>query len=529
MKTLRLLVILISSVLLIACDDYLNVTPTNAVSTSNFYSTKAEIDQALTGVYNGLLPIAYHTMCMSELRSDNTWTLIDSKQNNYNEIAHYNTTAMIGNSEVENAWGDYYTIVARANALLDNIDNVKYETDSIKKEYIAEARFLRAFAYFDLVRYFGRIPASTHTLTQKEAFRLAQSEPESIYQNIIVPDLRYASENMEYTPLDFNGTAKVGRASKMAAMSLLGKVYLTMAGFPLNQTEKKDSAAYYLGKVIDYANSTGKYWASNITKWNEMWLHENDNKYFIFEVQYACADGMGNTMTPFAVGSASSEYCSSGLVRGGHSTKVEANMRIHFQQKDSITKKYIDKRCWGTISSGDLGSEDSTVESTDPGYIKFFENRVKRSNLGYSDMDGEITSYTYWPQNFPILRLEDVMLMYAEIVGNTEKGREMVNKIRLRAGETAVDASCPADSFQTIVENERRYELAFEGIRWHDLVRKNKYVDAIKNKFISDDNTSDKQYASFAERVNKTSYLFPIPQSQIDDTNGLYEQNPGYK
>lgn len=119
------------------------------------------------------------------------------------------------------------------------------------------------------------------------------------------------------------------------------------------------------------------------------------------------------------------------------------------------------------------------------------------------------------------------MLLYAECVGNTEEGYEMVNKIRNRAGlEEIYDLG--ADEFQKAVANERRYELAEEGHRWFDLVRQNKYVETLKNMFINDDNTVNGTYAAFASRVTADMYLYPIPQSQIEVREGLYQQNPGY-
>ena len=160
-------------------------------------------------------------------------------------------------------------------------------------------------------------------------------------------------------------------------------------------------------------------------------------------------------------------------------------------------------------------------------YVKFFENKLKRAALGYTDMDAQIVDRTYWPQNYPIIRLEDIMLLYAECVGSTDAGYEMVNKIRQRAGLEAL-SGLSEENFQEAVANERRYELAEEGQRWHDLVRQNKYVETLKQMFINDDTTVDGTYRKFATRVTADMYLYPIPQSQMEVRTGLYTQNPGY-
>ena len=161
-------------------------------------------------------------------------------------------------------------------------------------------------------------------------------------------------------------------------------------------------------------------------------------------------------------------------------------------------------------------------------YVKFFESRIKRAKLDYYDMDAQIIDRTYWPQNYPILRLEDIMLLYAECVGNTTEGYDMVNKIRQRAGLPAL-SGLSEDEFQTAVEDERRYELAEEGHRWFDLVRQNKYVETLRAMFINDDTTTDGTYANFANRVTEDMYLYPIPQSQMEVRKGLYQQNKGYE
>ena len=119
------------------------------------------------------------------------------------------------------------------------------------------------------------------------------------------------------------------------------------------------------------------------------------------------------------------------------------------------------------------------------------------------------------------------MLLYAECVGPTTEGYRMVNRIRTRAGLSSL-SGLSEDDFQKAVADERRYELAEEGQRWHDLVRHNTYVETIKAMFENDDTTVDGTYRAFMSRVTADMYLYPIPQSQMEVRSGLYQQNAGY-
>ncbi|MBQ8988865.1 MAG: RagB/SusD family nutrient uptake outer membrane protein [Prevotella sp.] len=281
--------------------------------------------------------------------------------------------------------------------------------------------------------------------------------------------------------------------------------------------------------VLDYVNEKGKFWAETIDEWNHMWIHENDNKYFIFEVQYIAEKDEGNPMVSLSVPSnPGTDWCARSLVTGTH-VYIENGLQSHFIERNDSTGEYIDLRIGGTMNTRTSKGEDNE-DFTPTGntfYVKFFENKLKRAELGYSDMDATIVDRSYWPQNYPIIRLEDVMLLYAECVGNTKDGYAVLNKIRTRAGLDPL-SRLSAEEFQEAVANERRYELAEEGHRWHDLVSKEQYVEAIRQMFERDDKTVDGTYRAFIPRVTKDMYLYPIPQSQIEVRAGLYKQNPGY-
>ena len=514
---------------LTSCSDYLEVNPANALRTATYYSTESQVNDAINGLYGSLKPLSKYEFCLSEMRSDNVWITADVRQNDYLDICTFNANGLLTDATIRTAWADYYTTIAAANTILEKIDDVSFTDENVKTQYKAETRFIRALAYFDLVRFFGNIPLALHTLTTDEAFALGQSPAADIYEQAITPDLQYAVEHLADAATDFLGATHPERATKIAAKALLGKVYLTMSGFPLYQTEKKELATALFKEVIDYAEENNRYWAADMDEWNNMWIHENDNKYFIFEIQYIAEKDEGNPMvTLSAPQNPGTDWCALNLITGTH-IYIERSLQNHFIERDETTGEYIDQRIGGTMNIRTSAGEDNEAYTPTGNtfYVKFFENKLKRASLGYNDMDAQIVDRTYWPQNYPVIRLEDIMLLYAECTGATPEGYDQLNRIRNRAGLPSL-SGLSEEAFQTAVANERRYELAEEGQRWHDLVRHNTYVETLQQMFDDDDTTVNGTYRAFISRVTTDMYLYPIPQSQIEVRKGLYQQNAGY-
>ena len=529
----------LTAMALTACDDYMKTESKSALSTDNAYSTPAAIDKNLTGVYGALKPFAEYYVAMSEFRSDNLFLTTESKTNQYSDCGQFNNTGLLNDNLVSNCWADHYTLIAAANVLLDRIGGAGL-TDAQLEQYTAEARFLRALAYFDLVRFYGRVPLSLHEISPAEAFSIPQSEAIDVYNEAIIPDLEYAVEHLKDEAVDYLGATHSERATRTAAQALLGKVYLQMDGYPLYQGTKSKAQALF-AEVLKKADN---YWAANMDAWNRMWLHENDNKYYIFEIQYVAEKGQGNTATYLARGSNTyaDDYCNAYLTSGPH-VYVERDLQDHFLQSNTIenedgttTEEYIDQRLFGTINTGqtydeETGQYEGGAKDQNNFLVKFFEHKMKRASLGMSNMDAEIVDRTYWPQNFPILRIEDIMLLYAECVGNTAEGYSCLNKIRKRAGLVELK-ELSADGFQQAVAYERRCELLGEGHRWFDQVRQNTFVNDIRTMMINyrdkRDGSHSANYTIYANRVTPNSALYPIPMSQIRIREGLYQQNPGY-
>ena len=521
---------LVATLLFASCSDFLDVDSRNTQTTDTFYKTEGQADQALTGLYHDLLPMSLYSLMLSEVRSDNTYKENDGAQRDFSSIGKFEKN--IANlSILSNAWNDYYKLVSHANTFLEKVENIEFANGDIKKQYIGEAHFLRALAYFDLVRYFGRVPIVTKTISQAEALSLLQSEAVDVYEQVIIPDLEFACVNLNNTPKNYLGKNVEGHATQIAAKALLGRVYLTMAGFPLNDVSKKDLAKSLLKEVIDYAEANNKYWAKTSEEWKRIWISDNDNKYHIFEIQYQNGGlGLGNRMVFESCPGLYSAYT---IVRiFGNHLYCERQLSKEFQK---TYNGEMDARCLATIDTTKFVNTDGATPikyTGDDFYVKFLEHKMKRNQLGYSDIDNSIVDYNDWPINHPIIRLEDVMLMYAEIVGPTTEGLDMVNRIRTRAGMDPIP-SCSDDEFQKYVDRERRLELAFEGIRWHDLVRHNN-LQAIRDMYIryaTDEETGlvNPDILALVQNVQDNMYIYPIPEAQMKVKDGLYIQNEAYK
>lgn len=535
--------ILLAATLLLplhSCNDWLEVEIKTNQTTDNFYSTPSELEQALLGIYNGLLPLAEYSWIMSELRSDNVWTEpMVGIQRDYVDIGTFNSN-IITISTLNAAWTDLYEIIGRTNTFLQKIEEVDFnytkEVD-VKASFKAEACLLRALAYFELVRYFGSVPIVLQPQSISEAMSTPQSDAAKVYEQAIIPDLLYAVEHLDVTAYNYQGTARAAeRANKIVAKSLLGRVYLTMSGYPLYDYAKAQLAAEQLEWVVDYAESKNAYWAKTATEWQHIWISDNDNKYHIFEIQYIAEANYGNTMVWYSVPKAPSSYVS--ISMSGYKVTCARELLDMYATDANRDGKADDGRYTATVDTTQYTTYNNglTYERWYTGeafFTKFFEHKMKRAKLGYSDIDAQIVTRTYFPLNYPLIRLEDVMLMYAEVVGATDKGIRLVNKIRTRAGLSELTVT-EKQNFQYMVDTERRRELAGEGIRWHDLVRHDTYRSALKNKFRSygsDKNgviTSPSTYA-LGDRVIEGTHLYPIPDIQMKIKEGLYQQNSAYK
>jgi hypothetical protein len=468
---------LLLGAMLSACGEkFLDLQPVSNVTTERSFKTQKDIDLAVNGAYAALLMTGqfqeYYNF--GELPADNVNKPGTGDQNDFNAF-----TVRPVNAYLSRAWADHYAGIGRCNTVLARIDAVPLD-DAVRSRYIAQAKFLRALMYFNLVRYFGAVPVVTGEIVEVNDGYAYDRRPVAEVYAQIVKDLTEADNVLPAAK-----ATEFGRATRGAVKALLAKVHLTQRNFAAAAAVAKeviDQNDYAL--VPDYATL--------------FQAATENNPEVVFAAQFKSGVGQGSSF-PQWFGPLSASVFGAGSNGRGDMLPTPEMVRAY---------EAGDKR--KTVSVDSLVNKDGSVTR----YTKKFPN-------GHNDSDN----------NWPILRYADVLLMYAEALNETgyQAGGDAfkyLNEVRKRAGlgeKTATDLPDQA-SFRAAVEQERRVELAFEGHRWFDLVRTNRAVEVINAKakplgVVGTDNSG---------QIDAENLVFPIPQGQIDLNPERIWQNDGY-
>lgn len=497
MKKTKCIVTLLLTIACFGCEQDLQLTPLDSTTQETSYSTQTDIEQAVNGIYAGLVDggtvggfaVNIYTL-LSEVRSPNFEAVSTDAAADWYDIGRFQETS--STATLEQVWEDCYQVIYYANEVLENIDGVTFDDADLKARLKAEARFLRAYAHFELVRIFGKVPLIDHVVTISEAKSIGRTDLETLY-DWIASELEATIEDL---PASYDDE-DLGRVTKWAAHAMLGRVYLTRAGYPMEETDYLDSAKVHLEAVIAQ-EGTYVQWASNYA---DLFQVSNENKYDIFEIQHESGGyGAGTFLPSYAgpsFGTTDPRYNVNGAV-------LYSSERLAVS--DDLIQSYEegDLRYSATIDT--LYINAYGVETTSKFFVKF-----PREGL-------TISSRYDWPNNFPVIRYADVLLMYAEILndeGSTATAVPYLNRIRSRAGLDGYSTSISQSEFQTALEKERRVEFAAEGVYWHDLVRWNKATTVMNAWF---------EEIGESITIDENNYIYYIPLSQIQSCG--YEQNP---
>lgn len=533
MKKIIYWVLPIIAILFVACDDMLKESPKALMAPDNFWKTESD---AVAGVYAIFSPLANGANAIKTPSSQGVFALsfpsIISLTTDEvytdpigpsNSVSLSNLAFNYADGDIDVVWRRTYQSINRANDAIANIPNITMDTLK-RKRLIGQAKFLRAFNYFNLVRLFGGVPyRSTPTSDIKDANSGKSSELE-IYQNIIV-DL--TSDEVASLPLSpaiiFGGT---GAVPKVASNVLLAKVYMTMAGEPLKLTEYNEQNIWQL--ALDEINKVTGF--SLYNNYNEAFLVANENKLKenIFEIQFKSGYGdlvfgygnlLGQQSTPKRLpGAAASNdqvklfdplarFLPTPMLYDAFEAGDKRRDMIRFSYKSSVT--------------------NITYTISQPGFMWKYvdENAMLIHNKNQRDDD----------MNFRVYRYADVLLMKAEVINELNNGPTVdaynaINEVRTRAFGLANPkplSGLDYVGFKNAVIHERFVELWFEGHRWFDLKRWGKLEEVMSGlKFIERGNNTE-----IVKNFNSPQHLyFPIPENEMLTNKALTpeDQNAGW-
>lgn len=476
MKTIKYLILAGALVTATGCQDFLEEEPRSLVPTEAFYNTVPEATKALVGTYS-YLSTMYNGIgigLVSDMAAD---VFMESIAGGGGSTANFFNNFRINpdNDILATQFRNHYTLINSANTLIFNLQTRDLK-DEVKENILAgEAKFLRALAYFNLVRIFGNVPLRTEPATSTEGLYIGRSPEAQVYAQIIA-DLTDAGKVLN------EKSEAPGRANKLAANALLAKVYLSQKDY----TKALAALQPVLGKRSLFPDFADNFKVAN----------ENNTVESIFEVQYGLRPTNSNIIE---------------FVTVPGTPGVKGNTyAIYMAEEDQInsyatgdTRK--DKTFWNKSGSKNFG-----------GFFLRKYNDALSQGAQTADA-GQI--------NYPILRYADVLLMQAEALngqnnGPTLEAYEAVNKVRRRAFGLPINVVSAQDlmpglskeAFLEAVLEERRREFAGEGQRWFDLKRNGKLFEKLGSK-------------GFVQGKHE---VWPIPRGAIDANNQL-EQTEAYK
>jgi hypothetical protein len=471
-----------------SCEKFLDVEPRYMMDAENFFNSEADYELALVAAYD-LLQGTFVNVWIGEIASDNTIAGGESVTDTegLHDIDGMRHNAV--NTELRNVFRWMYTGIARANYIMEFKDKTEFQG---KERVLAETRFLRAYYYFELVKFFGDVPlVIDKRLGAREVTQLQRTPRAEVYEQIEA-DLKYAIEHLNW----FNPVK--GRVDKGAAMALLGKAQLY-------QNKFLEAAGTFEDVILQ-----GNY--SLVTDYASLWsLVGEQNSETVFDVQYTGAEGGSYGCLICLEGNAGPGFQGirqyNGPIYGdGNSYNLPtADLYNAFDPNDprrDITVLDLD-----AFIAAQPNSESISYAIGGGGHTGYYNHKyIKRlDERGLPDDD--LTS----PLNHKAIRYADVLLMAAEAhnrSGNDGKALQYLNEVRDRVGMPP-RASGGNQLYEEILL-ERRFELSCEGLRFFDLVRTEQ---------------ADQYIQGFQ---NGKHNLFPIPQVEIDLAGGKWRQNNGY-
>lgn len=512
-KSYKIYYFLFCSLLLISCEEFLDREPYNTMGANGFYNNADELNTAVIACYNGIHATLDNEFFLTEIRSDNTRHVGQGSTTGVSmEIATLDKFIPQTTNEANNSyWEASYHNIANCNTVLEHLDVVTDET--LRHQFEAEAKFIRAYHYFNLVRLYGPLFLVTERIGPEVAKQFERSSIGDVYSQII-EDLYFATQKLPTVNTENN----IGRVDQWAAKTLLAKVYLTLS--------KNATIRDFLIKAKDLLNDVEQNSGYSLltSAYADVFGISNEmNKEILFAARYK-AGGLG-LGSPFANYFAPANSSDQIILGGGsaYNCPTEDLLKAFKSEPGDERKDFVLKEQW--VDNVNAVHYTSYV-------TKYFSNVLVRG-------DAE--------NDWPILRFADVLLMLGELEnelnGPTPLALDYINKTRNRAGlpklET-IQVIDNKDKYRTALSKERRLEFVFENQRLFDLLRTDQLNTVMKNHYETEEyrNQSTGVVSMYYSREGTPVYvsdsnlkewqkLLPIPYNvMLTAVNA--SQNPGY-
>ncbi|WP_430817514.1 RagB/SusD family nutrient uptake outer membrane protein [Carboxylicivirga sp. RSCT41] len=535
-----------------ACSDILDKKPESNWKVEDFYSNNTEAQLGLAGIYSFLASTRVY---------GSDYVIFDSGSDEGYYNRRYNENWTVGlyrhtsaDLMVERLWVQLYGCVNAANMFIELLDKNAFDEDSYNS-LIGEAKFMRAFSYFQLVSWYGDIPLRLTYAKDQSSNHVAASSQADVYKQII-EDFTFAYQHLPHAS---DADYIPGHANKMAAHGLLARVYLRMAGQPLMDTEKYALAKAHCDSVI-LDDWHGLRVDNDNQGYRNLFLsyirNEHDLEESLFEISFTNMRDMGLQVDGKIgnINGISWNYGGEGYPFGYAMLNASPVVKNMYSDIDSRLE-------WNL--RGYRYSNGNAIEVTSTMSGQYCPTKYRRwEPSNWDDLDpaakpapGTIESYVilepvsspnknYTGINFPILRYSDVLLMYAEAANAeegmpSEKAIACLNKVRNRAGLANIEEAAPAaiaskHAFLKEIQDERMRELCFEGLRKQDLIRWGILGErlAFMNETIKGDpnfdarKEQDQSYLRAGNNYDETKHnTLPYPLQEVSINNLLDQKD----
>ncbi len=482
-----------------SCSGFLDEEPKGSITTESYYKTEQHAVTATNAIYDYIIAgyspgglwdnnfggvFFNYYWVLQDVFSDNAKSQITSST--YQSIDNFQIDAY--NEPLEYLWRDFYQVIKTCNVVIDHVPAIEMD-ETLKNNLLSEARFFRAYMYFDLVRMFGPVPLRVHDMNGAEDEQLPRASEEDIY-TVILDDLKFAEKNMNYSQRQGGG-----RPYALSATALLARVYNTLGA----ERQSKD----YYQLAIDCAKKVIPSFPLQ-EKFADLFLISNRfNSEIIWGANFNTTLSEGWKGGQFLVRLLPSLDTSLGGPDNAQGWEVAT---------DDLYSIYssLDQRRNVTLAKSFTYNDGSKATLNAPYIFKYWDREAEPHGNSSDAV-------------FPAIRTAEMYLIIAEALneingGPNDEAREAIQTVRKRSG-IVKKPDTTYEGFKKHVLEEYRKEFVMEGHRWFDMKRM----------------LAPEEFVSFIQAVKPDATpkayhrYFPIPQHEINLSQGLITQNEGYE